>query len=484
MKKLFLSCSLIFLSLILLCSAYLVFLQRPIKKEKQVSSFAPQDSRLMSVLNPDPSTEVEEPVYTKEHKRIFYLEEVGMCVDEDGKPLVTNGTNIIGYDEDKDALVDGANKTLSVFISSQLGDAYLMDGGSFVTNIDLDREIFMVVLKEPGLPERLIYCYRELRELEWWEWLPFVGLFTPYWDDYLYFDMNGRPIKTEYIADKDGFFDYAGKALFVILNLFTLGYYNTIMHGLVEFTDIREKTTLAQIRTLITHATQHPWQGLIAENGLPVVTQDGRVIRINPLSFQLCDNLGWSIYNTQTGMPVIFHNDDIITFAIGDFAVTQQAVVDNVLINASTIEMMLNNGTDIEMGTVTIPNYGTFSVPVMKSSGSNNYNFLNGANADGTINELHEWTEIQTNFEKAVKDMGSDISSMLKSVGDGVSNFFNELFDKDNGFLDAVKMIVVILVIILLFPVISLIVKLIADLISAVTNSFKKRSKNNGKKLH
>jgi hypothetical protein len=88
-------------------------------------------------------------------------------VTESGKPITANdgeNTLITTYDSTHDEFINGANRTLGIFINSQLDKHYLKDGGKYVTAIGLEREIFSINFRPNNNTEKLIYCYREERK--------------------------------------------------------------------------------------------------------------------------------------------------------------------------------------------------------------------------------------------------------------------------------------------------------------------------------
>jgi hypothetical protein len=264
--------------------------------------------------------------------------------------------------------------------------------------------------------------------------------------------MNGREIKAEHIGNFNGSgWVKGGKLATAILTLGVSEYFWN-----VTFADIRQKTTLAELRTLMTHATEHPWAGLTDSNGLPVVATDGMRIRINPRTQQLTDNFGWALFNTQSGLPIVFHDNDIITTD------GQQQTIENcVLLNSITVDALLNSGTDFYMSSITTY-FGTFDVPVFQNANKDGWNLMNGNSADGIINDTKPWYE-STSMGKNFTDWWQD------TFGEG-----NDLLGKITKILGLVLGVIIL---ILLLPIIPPIIKLITLPLVLLADGLKKRKK-------
>jgi hypothetical protein len=317
----------------------------------------------------------------------------------------------------------------------------------------MDKEVFLINYKM-GSTSKLIYAFREKRKWAWWEHIPIIGTIARAGvDDYNYFDMNGRQLDTDNIDElKNSWWLKAGKFL---VSWQTLGFSDYVWKA--SFADIREKTTLAELTNLMTHATTHPWQGLTDSNGYPVVAEDGQRIRINPTTKQLTDNLGWALFNTQTGYPIIYRNQDIVT--IPDMK--QQTVQNAVLKNAITVMGLLNSGVDFYMGSITTQ-YGEFDVPVF-SNGNGGWTFTNGDDATEVINEMQEGGYVN----------GQTPEELL----DSIKNIFSGENETLNNFIRTLGIIVGVVLVIILLPLISPIIAIIALPFKMLASAIKKKSK-------
>jgi hypothetical protein len=450
---------------IILCGALLFAPQTQQTPYKAVEAIALNNIALtpLSVGPTDPNETVAGAVYTKDKngndKRVFLLDELGILVDESGTPITEQDDTVMTtYNADTQEYIDGANRALGIFLDSHLQRHYLLSGGKYTTTIRMDKEVFLINYKTGTNTSKLIYAFREKRKWAWYEYIPIVGsIVRAGVDDYDYFDMNGRQLKTDNIDElKNSWLLKTGKFL---VSWNTLGFTDYVWKA--SFADIRDKTTLAELTNLMTHATTHPWAGITDGNGYPVVTEDGQRVRVNPNTKQLTDNFGWALFNVNTGYPIIYLEQDIVT--IPDFE--QQTVQNATLKNAITVQGLLESGTDFYMSSITTQ-YGTFDVPVFPN-GNGGWNFTNGESADDIINDTQ---------------MGGYVNGKTpEELWDMLKNIFSGQDDTFNNFIRMLGIIAVIIVVIILLPVIVPIIKIIAVpfvmLGNAIKNLAKKKQK-------
>jgi hypothetical protein len=360
------------------------------------------------------------------------------------------------YNDNTQEYIDGANRALGIFLDSHLERHYLLSGGKYTTTIRMDKEVFLINYKT-GSTSKLIYAFREKRTWAWYEYIPIVGSIARAGvDDYNYFDMNGRQLNTDNIDElKNSWWLKAGK---FATSWATLGFSDYVWK--CSFADIREKTTLAELTNLMTHATTHPWLGLTDNNGYPVITEDGERVRINPTTKQLTDNFGWALFNTNTGYPIVYLQQDIVT--IPDMA--QQTVNNATLTNAITVKGLLNTGIEFYMGSIDTQ-YGSFDVPVFKSESG--WVFTNGDNATEIINEM--------------VDGGYVNGKTPQELWDSIKDIFTGGNEALNGFIRTLGIIAVIVVIIILLPIIVPLLKIVAIPFVILGNSLKNLRKRKGK---
>lgn len=379
----------LYIALLVAVSALLVQIRVPVKTNTVSEATVTPSSSMVAISAPstDGPYDVEEaPVYTEGGKRVYYLRETGMVVTEDGTPVADpNNSRIVVYDEENSEFVDGANRALAIYLDSRLNRHFLRSGGRYATPINLDRDVFLINLNTTQ-GATLIYAFRDKISRPW-----FAALNPTNWraggmSEYVFSDMNGHAIDNKYIGEiKSATWWQKGitflSPLFMIASATSNGWS-------IHVVEILDRTTLRELKTLMSHATIHPWPTLVCgESGKDVVTQDGHVIRVNPRTRQLTDSYGWALFNSHSGLPIVFHNNDIITTNF-----QQQKIENAVLLDSLTVWELLNSGTDFRMGFVTTA-FGSFDVPILLANPNGDPNnpdwrLMNGQSANGVIDEL------------------------------------------------------------------------------------------------
>ena len=331
-----------------------------------------------------PYEEYEANVYTQGGRRLFHLRETGMVVTEDGVPVMNPGnaqttgdTTMVIYCAYTETFIDGANRSLAIFLDSRLNRHYLKAGGRFVTPINLNNNVFLINLNARD-GQRLIYTFRNRYDRGWVN-----GIFGERFG-YRFYDMNGRHISNDYIAEfrRPPWWRIA---IGFVIPVYGLGMLITGNH-IVPVVQILNKTTLRELTTLISHTTYHPWATLECDvTNNPVVTEDGRIIHVNPRTQQLTDFFGFALFNSGNGLPIVFHNGDIITTDL-----QQQNIQDATLRESVTVWALLESGTDFYMGSITTF-FGQFDVPVFRRNDdphNPDWGLMNGDDANGIIDDM------------------------------------------------------------------------------------------------
>ena len=355
-----------------------------IAQQFDISNATPLSAPVFEPYQEGPYDRVYAPIHDGQGNRLFSLRETGMVVTGDGLPVMDPDTSsIIVHDNESQEFVNGANRALSIFLDSRLDRLYLRSGGRYTTAINMDRDVFLINVNTQAGP-MLIYAFRNRVQRSGWQNLNPGNWGRP---EYRFYDMNGRVIDNQHIAELERanwwrigltFLN----PLFMLATATTNGWH-------VPVVEILDRATLRELATTIQHATYHPWPGLQDELGRPVVTEDGREIRINPRTNQLTDFGGWAIFNRTSGLPVVFHDSDIITTSF-----QQQTVESGVLRDVITVQQMLENSMDFHMHIILTP-FGSFDVPVFNhgTASSPDFRLTNGQSTDGiTIN--HQPSEV------------------------------------------------------------------------------------------
>ena len=328
----------------------------------------------------DPNETVEGAVYAEGNRPVFRMGETNMLVTVDGdnvQPLMNpNDSTTISYDTRDSAIVDGANRSLVIWFDSFLGRHSLMAGGTIVRPINLNNEIFMIHYRTTdgrGIIE--IFATRARHDRGW-----VFGIFGTR-HEYLYSDMNGRAISFDSIANFE-----PNRHWTRWIPAFWLGMQIT-GENTVRVVDVLDRVgLLSDLLERMTHATQHPRPPLICEvTGNHVIAEDGQPIRLNPRTGQLTDRWGWALFNSQSGLPIFFHEQtgNIVTADMRPQTTSPQAV----LLNAKTIVQLLEAREDFYMAMIPTA-FGTLDVPVLRGNPDPHnpqWRLLNGQSADDII---------------------------------------------------------------------------------------------------
>lgn len=409
-----------FLALLVVASAIFIQLQfKPINfNRRSAADLHPGFTPLTTFVKTNGAGDlVEAPIYTRENKRVFRLENLDMLFDEDLNMIVTeekvdelNVPAAVIYKEEDDEFVNGANRSLAIYLDSALDRAYLRDGGKFTMAINLTNEVFTVNLNTSNGP-MIIYAFRQRVVLPWWA----STLNPTNWgrEVYEYYDMHGKQIDRQYLGELRHA-SWWRTTLFWLtfpLTAYPTLFSNGFLFRVIEATSIG---TLGELYSVLTNATWHPWPTIKNEAGEDIITMDGELIRVNPHTKQLVTNLNWPIFNARSGLPIVFWNDDIVTT---DFR--QQDVEGVVLTNAMTVQSLLETGTDFYMNTITTA-FGKFSVPTFLTESNNQWNLMNGESAKGVIDDGAIATDVPGD-ESSLKDF---INNLFSDAGKAFGGIF------------------------------------------------------------
>ena len=407
--------------------------------------------------NPHQSDMVERReggVYTREGRRIFRLRDTtGMLVTEDGD-LVTiddeesdrnptrEGSQALHFNEQTNEFVDGANRSLAVFLDSRLQRNFLRSGGRYTRMITLDTTIHLVNFRGGAVDQTIYVSIRSYRS-GWW----IFGQTT-----FRAYDMNGREINNRYIGLPQ---PPPGWHMVVpILNIVsTINFANA-----VSAFEIIASSRLDELLENISHATLHPWPTIVCEQtGYDVVTEDGRVIRVNPRTRQLTDFFGFALFNRISGLPIIFFDFDIVTVG-SQGVVAQQRIETAVLRDSFTVNELLQTGTPFHMHIIQNA-FGSYDVPVLNHGTDANPDFrlLNGESTRGITIEHEINRDTNTGFWEGIRNL----------FGGGDSGF---------GFMQIMAIALAVFVFILLLPVFVFVFKAFGFVISLLPSPRKKQT--------
>jgi len=332
----------------------------------------------------NPGTMVNNPVYTQTGKQVYMSKETGLLCTKEGDPIMDqNNSSITLFDVETQEYTNGANQKLSIWFNSFLDRHYLRSGGSYVTEININREVFLINI-QTNQGTMAIYTFREKVNHGW------SIVYKPgkwFNDEYRYYDMNGRLIENKYIAEWDTATfarAMAGNILFY-LGTGGIGLIGQLIFGNadnfgVPFVKVLDKTTLANLLEELKHATIHPFdtvEGILAEDGQPIY--------IRPTTKQAVDRFNYPLFSIENGLPVLLYEEVLVTSNLQGVPVH-----DGILRGIVSVTQLLESGTDFYMGTIPTP-FGNMDAVVFNYSNdvkNPDWRLPNGDNADGIIKEM------------------------------------------------------------------------------------------------
>jgi len=406
----------------------------------------------------DPSTTILNPVYTETGKQIYMSKETGLLCTQDGKAVMDKtNSSITKFDMETQEYTNGANQKLSVYLNSFLDRYYLRSGGTYVTEINLNREIFLINLKTNS-GTMAIYTYREKVDHGW------QIIFMPgkwFNDEYRYYDMNGRLIENKYIAEWDTATFAKAMTGNIIFFAITggIGFFGQLIFGNadnfgVPFVKVLDKTTLANLLEELQHATIHPYDMVDG-----IVTEDGQPIYIRPTTKQCVDRFNFPMFSIENGLPILLYDEVIVTSNLQGVQV-QNGILRGVV----SVWQLLESGTDFYMATIPTP-FGAMDAVVFNLSNDvKNPNWIlpNGESADGIIKDM----ELGKSLD------GDSWADLLAGLG----GFFDGLL----GWIWLA--IAIILIIFIGIPCLPIIVEIVKAIFNIILAPFKWLAKKAGGK--
>jgi hypothetical protein len=364
----------------------------------------------------------EKNLYSEDGRKLGYIPQIGLVVTSDGFPVYNQGdptvdgdTPIVTHDPDTGEFstfdTAGAEKKLEIWENSFLDRKYLRNDGKIVNAITGDLEVFMITFKPKGTN---IYVTRRRHDNGW-----LVGLVSERYE-WRYNDLNGREIKTKYIADfkPAPWWRYAVWAFATGIPgvgvLYSIGVFATEGY-MVPFTKLLERYNLLELYIEITQLSVKKNMPVLVDgdSGNPITTPDGRVIYINPKNNQLCDFLGWGLYNSINGRPILLHDNEIITTDLAP-----QAVQNDVLLNSTSVRNLLEAGIPFYITTQTTQ-FGQFDVPafldgdgvfqLFGSAPAPAVEVIDNGHATGESTNGAGFTEVKNDVQRFFEHLGGSI---------------------------------------------------------------------------
>gem|GEM_PF-934044 len=360
------------------------------------------------ITNPqNPYERIESYLYTGDGERIFHMRETGWLMTESGNPITDipppssdadsfAPLPVLKYDEYTQQFVNSANESLGIMLNSRVNRHYLVigNGQRYARSIALTNDVFLINKRMRCGGEMLIYTFRSEYRGGAMSRLNFRGGLGRRTTHFRYYDMNGHALRNQYIAEMRApvWWQRGITALSPILML------GTAMSGgySVPYVEVLRQTTLGELLNKLRHATYHPWDVIeCGATGLPLRTEDNEIIRVNPRTYQLTDHFGWALFNRQTGYPILYNANDIITTGSSRSPSQQQRVENAILRDSLTILELLNRGDSFYVDTVTF-NGREYDMPVIRQNPDDDHNpdfvCMAGNSTDGRTNGIRPST--------------------------------------------------------------------------------------------
>jgi hypothetical protein len=374
-----------------------------------------------------PADRVEADVYTACGERIFFAEELGLLITGDGRVIYDSGNgSVVFYDEQRSEFVNGANQSLQAVLNSTQTRHIIQRGSRAYVRpvaINANDELFLIRLRHSDVAHMAdgngdVFVYAT-RQYEWYN----PGWFRRNRYREVFFNVFGDRLRCEWIVTTVGSMNPW------LQKMVALG---VVTGKIVPVAQVLNRTTLSAVRTELRTVTNHPWPRLMETNDpnfigpvRPVISVDGEFIFINPRTQQLSDFMGFPLFNSRTGLPIILRNHNVVTVdkdrETGHAVLTQQKVENAVLLEAVTVEDLLNNDGSFHVGIIDVY-FGSFDLVVFHDGfdedGNPRWRLPNGDCADGVIRDMH-FVQLAERPERP--------------DGGGIRAFFNRLLDGIRG---------------------------------------------------
>ena len=377
-------------------------------------------------------------LYTADGKKIYQLKEANMLVDEDGRYIINPVTGAAVITDDVNStLVDGANHALDILHNSVLSRAEIQDHGTTLIGWDTKSALYTVFYKPE---EKLIYATRKASKYPWWD------IFKEHPNEYIYTDYHGKPIKEKdllskkelnYMFQKSGSYYVKGAEVLVSGKVSGLGLLLSVpvavcmfslgalcgMLGLTEsdawtVTNVKiyGTTTVARLHADIAMATIVTGKTLWWNN-YPVTTSNGYLAYVKD-NGQLYDVYEYPLIDLNSGLPVVYYHDEIMTTENFIVQTNGYAVMTDVI----SIKEIIGDDEKYFMPYI-IKHYGEFAVPTIIRDGKPYY--LNGMPAEHIL-AFKVWQRKPTWNEAlfgGIANVFRPVGKFFANIGQGIGNF-------------------------------------------------------------
>ena len=317
-------------------------------------------------------------IYNDRGNRLFVLEDVGLIVSENADVIVIQGdSRPILYCDRDEQFIDSAGRTLNIWIDS-MERAILRGGTRQTIPISLDNNVVLINVRYQN-DYVLTYAFHTRQRRSWYS----IAFNVARWGsgnyNHYFHDVTGNLIPLNTISQRTDWSSVG--SVIANINPVLIGVRALFGHSpFLQVVDVLERTTLRDLMQTIQNVTYHPFPRLRCTIvNRYVTTSDGRYVFISPRTNQFFSVDMLPLFSmTNRGLPLVFHDGDIITTDL-----RPQEITNSVLVGVYTVNQLLMQGEEFYLGIITTT-FGMFSVPIFYDNGR--WNSVTGDDITGEIN--------------------------------------------------------------------------------------------------
>ena len=320
-------------------------------------------------------------IYNDKGNRLFVLEDIGIIVSENADVIVIQGeSQPILYCDRDEQFIDSAGRTLNIWIDS-MERAILRGGTRHTIPISLDNNVVLINVRHQN-DYVLTYAFHTKQKRAWHDRVFNVTRWGTGNYNHHFHDVTGNRIPLNTISQRTDWSNVG--SVLANINPVLIGVRALFGHSpFLQMVDVLERTTLRDLMQTITNVTYHPFPRLrCPATNQYVKASDGRYIFMSPRTNQFFSIDMLPLFSmTNRGLPLVFHNNDIIT-TDGK----PQEITNGVLVGVYTTNQLLMQGEEFYLGIITTT-FGMFSVPIFYDEGR-----WNSATGDDITDEINSQT--------------------------------------------------------------------------------------------
>ena len=320
-------------------------------------------------------------IYNDRGNRLFVLEDLGLIVSDNADVIVVEGdSRPILYDRDSETFICSAGTALNIWIDSMYR-AILRGGTRHTIPISLDNNVVLINVRYQN-DYVLTYAFHTRQRRAWYDRVFNVARWGTGNYNHFFHDVTGNLIPLNTISQRTDWSNVGS----VIANIHPvlIGVRALFGHSpFLQMVDVLERTTLRDLMQTIRNVTYHPFPRLRCTiTNQYVRASDGRYIFMSPRTNQFFSIDMLPLFSmTNRGLPLVFHDNDIITTDL-----RPQEITNGVLVGVYTTEQLLMAGEEFHLGIITTT-FGMFSVPIFYDEGR-----WNSATGDDITDEINDQT--------------------------------------------------------------------------------------------